>query len=155
MSKQRAELVAAVMRAVATFQEATDRVDEAAATALGVNRTDLRCLGILGRVGPMMAGELARTAGLSPGATTTAVDRLARAGLARRLSDPADRRRVVIEQTPTGRSAVEEIWGPIGAEAQRRLSRRTVEDLEVIRAFLDEGRQIQQRHAERIGRPDA
>ena len=36
------------------------------------------------------------------GATTTAIDRLERAGYANRRSDPADRRRVVIETTEEG-----------------------------------------------------
>src|SRR5215467_8012798 len=45
----REQLIAAVMRAVAAFQNAADQVDESAAGRLGLNRTDLRCLGILTR----------------------------------------------------------------------------------------------------------
>jgi DNA-binding MarR family transcriptional regulator len=146
----RAELIAAVMQAVAAFQDATDLVDEAAATALGLNRTDLRCLGILGRGGPMTAGQLAKAAGLSPGAATTAVDRLARAGYARRIRDIGDRRRVTVEPTPAARRAVERIWGPIGQESYERLAKRTAAELDAIHTFLEEGTSMQGRHAERI-----
>jgi DNA-binding MarR family transcriptional regulator len=152
MSKRinRSELVHEVMRAVAAFQDATDQVDEAAATRLGLNRTDLRCLGLLTRTGAMAAGRLADAAGLSPGATTTAVDRLIRAGYARRNRDTGDRRRVTVEPTPAAQTAAEEIWGPIGAEAQQRLSRRSIGELTLIRDFLAEGHEMQTRHAERV-----
>src|SRR5262245_46732482 len=102
MSNQisREDLIASVMQAVAAFQDATDGVDEAASRQLGLNRTDLRCLGILTRVGPITAGQLAAAAGLSPGATTTAVDRLARVGYAERVHDEHDRRRIRVQATP-------------------------------------------------------
>jgi DNA-binding MarR family transcriptional regulator len=144
------ELAYGVMQAVAAFQDATDQVDEAAAARLGLNRTDLRCLGILARTGAMTAGQLAHAAGLSPGATTTAVDRLIRAGYAQRIRDVGDRRRVTIEPTSAAQTASDMIWGPIGAEAHQRLSRRSIEELTLIRDFLIEGCDMQTRHAERI-----
>jgi DNA-binding MarR family transcriptional regulator len=106
--------------------------------------------GQLGRAGAMTAGRLAATAGLSPGATTTVVDRLVRAGYAERVRDVGDRRRVTIEPTSAAGAAIEQIWAPIGAEAQRRLSDRTIEELTTIRDFLVEGCQMQTRHAQRI-----
>jgi DNA-binding MarR family transcriptional regulator len=138
------------MRAVAAFQDATDLVDEAAGVRLGLNRSDLRCLGILGRVGAMTAGDLARAAGLTPGAITGVVDRLVKAGYAHRTRDVGDRRRVTIDTTPAARRVTEEIWGPIGSEAQRRLARRTVEELTLIRDFLTDGAAMQARHARRV-----
>jgi len=144
------ELVRAVMRAVAAFQDSTDRVDEAAAQRLGLNRTDLRCLGVLCRAGAMTAGQLAAAAGLSPGATTTAVDRLARADYARRVRDDHDRRRVTVQATSAAHARSAEIWGPIGQESHQRLARRTDAQLRSIRDFLEEGRQLQLEQAERI-----
>jgi DNA-binding MarR family transcriptional regulator len=151
MSKRadRNALIDTVMQAVVEFQEATDLVDEAAAARLGINRTDLRCLGALA-AGGVTAGQLANTVGLSPGAATTAVDRLVRAGYARRIRDAGDRRQVIIEPTRAARATVDRIWGPIGAEARRRLSRRANDELTLIRDFLAEGSQLQTRHAQRI-----
>jgi DNA-binding MarR family transcriptional regulator len=146
----RRELVPAVMRAVAAFQESTDLVDEAAAHRFGLNRTDLRLLGVLVRTPRITIGELATGSGLSAGAATTAVDRLARAGYARRVPDEKDRRRVIVEPTSTAQALSEEIWGPIGRESHRRLSRRSEAELLAILDFLDEGRQLQAKHATRI-----
>lgn len=147
---RREELIVAVMQAVAAFQDSTDLVDEAAAQRLGLNRTDLRCLGALTRVGPMTAGQLAVTAGLSPGAATTAVDRLSRAGYAQRIRDKDDRRRVRVRATRAARTRSDEIWGPIGHEAYQQLSSRSETELTVILGFLEEGRLFQAEHAARI-----
>jgi len=146
----REQLIAAVMRAVAAFQDATDQVDGSAAGRLGLNRTDLRCLGILTRAGRMTAGQLAAAAGLSAGAATTAVDRLARAGYAERVRDEQDRRRVTVQATGAAHARSAEIWGPIAAESHRWLSRRDDAELRLIRGFLEDGARLQAAHAARI-----
>lgn len=150
MAKSHDELVSDVMAAVAAFQDGTDAVDEAAAARLGINRTDLRCLGILSRRGPLPAGQLATEAGLSTGATTTVIDRLARAGYVQRTRSEHDRRRVTVELTSEATGLLDEIWGPVGREAPKFLFRRDKVQLEVIYDFLSEGRQFQLAHAERI-----
>jgi DNA-binding MarR family transcriptional regulator len=151
MSKQmREELVLQVMRAVAAFQDGTDLVDEAAADRFGLNRTDLRLLGVLTRADRITIGALAASSGISAGAATTAVDRLTRAGYARRVRDETDRRRVMVEATPTARTLSNEIWGPIGRESHERLSGRSNAELRVILDFLEEGRLMQAEHATRI-----
>src|SRR5262245_29773235 len=68
-----------------------------AAERLGVNRTDLHCLNAIENAGGLTAGELGAAAGLTSGAVTGVVDRLEAAGFARRVPDPADRRRVKVE----------------------------------------------------------
>jgi DNA-binding MarR family transcriptional regulator len=50
--------------------------------------------------GPTTAGRLADYAGLTTGAMTAVIDRLERAGFARRLRDDEDRRRVRVEALP-------------------------------------------------------
>ena len=144
------QLAGEVAREIAEFQSATVRVDEAVAGRLGVNRTDLRCLGLLALRGPLTAGQLAQASGLSPGATTTALDRLGRAGYARRVRDPADRRSVLVELTPEAQHHLDEIYGPIGQEGQARLARYSAAELAFLRAFLQEGREFQERHAARV-----
>ena len=146
----REEVIAAVMQAVAAFQDSTDLVDEAAARRLGLNRTDLRCLGILIRTGSMTAWKLAAAAQLSPGATTTAVDRLTRAGYARRVRDASDRRSVIVELTPLAHRRIDELYGPIGREGLARLERYSENELVLLGGFLEEGRQLQLDHVTRI-----
>lgn len=92
----------ALVFAVLDLAADVNTVGQAAAAHIGVNQTDLICLNALFRDGPMSAGQLAAAIGLTSGATTTAIDRLERAGYVRRLGDPADRRRVLVEASEEG-----------------------------------------------------
>lgn len=69
----------------------------------------------------LTAGELAVEVGLTSGAVTGVVDRLERAGFARRVPDPADRRRVKVEVTP---GVVTGLTACICPEITQRCSRR-------------------------------
>lgn len=69
----------------------------AIADRLGLGLTDLVCGEILSRTGAITAGELAELSGLTTGAITGVVDRLEKTGFVRRVSDPNDRRRVMLE----------------------------------------------------------
>ena len=125
--------------------------DNLAAERLGVNRTDLHCLTIIENSGGLTAGELADEAGLTTGAVTGVIDRLERAGYARRVSDPADRRRVKLEVTPKFYSRANKIWGPMAADWESRLSRRfTGEELELVTEFLRATNELSRRHLERL-----
>lgn len=154
MPTTREQLAIRIAEAVREFQDATEEVDHAGANLMGVNRTDLRCLGLLGRGGPMTAGQLASEIGLSGGATTTAIDRLVRQGYAERVRDDGDRRRVTIEVTQRASDLMQKVWGPLGAEAQALLLRRDEAELEVILDFLREGTSFQAEQADRIRRED-
>ena len=112
MSKySRDELIYAFIASVRAAQTANQMLDAAIADYLGVHGTAYRCLDILDQEGPMTAGRLAERARLSPGATTTIVDRLEEKGLARRTRDTTDRRRVLLEVTPELRKRGEELYG--------------------------------------------
>jgi DNA-binding MarR family transcriptional regulator len=148
MSNQnRDDLLDTVSREVAELQAATDQMDEAVALRLGINRTDLRCLGLLFARWSLSAGQLASASGLSPGAATTALDRLERAGYALRTRDAQDRRSVLVEMTPLARQRIEELYGPVGTEGRQLLERYSDEELRFLSAFLRDGRALQIRHA--------
>jgi DNA-binding MarR family transcriptional regulator len=148
------ELVGEVASAIALFQHATAVVDAAAADVLGLNPTDLRCMGRLYADGPSTAGNLADACGLSRGAMTAALDRLERAGYVRRVRGETDRRRVRVEVTPRALKLTEGIWGPIAAEGIEQLRQMSVEELEFLADFLRRGRELQERHARRIAALD-
>ncbi len=94
----RAELITALDdEAGRKFSTATILYQLAIADRMGVGLTDLVCLEILSRTGAITAGELAELSGLTTGAITGVVDRLEKAGFARRVNDPNDRRRVMLE----------------------------------------------------------
>ena len=84
------------------LSSAIDRIGQASAAVLGINQTDLICLGLLVYRGPMGAGELAHALGLTTAAVSAMASRLESGGYARREMDPNDRRRVALHASETG-----------------------------------------------------
>jgi DNA-binding MarR family transcriptional regulator len=127
--------------------------DNLAAERLGINRTDLHCLNIIESRSGLTAGELAAEAGLTSGAITGVVDRLERAGYARRVRDPADRRKISVEVTPRFYARADAIWGPLKRDWENVLtSRLTAEQLDSVIDFLRSTNDIGGRHLERVRR---
>ncbi len=137
--------------AAAAFGSARDLVDDAAAAALGLNRTDFRVLVVLStRPEGVSAGELSDAVSLSPAATTEAVQRLGSRGLAHRRTDPDDRRRARITAGERAVDMLDELFGPLAAGGEALLTRYTMAQLELILDFLERGRTLQLTHAARI-----
>jgi DNA-binding MarR family transcriptional regulator len=136
--------------AVRAYQTAVDNFDQAVADHVGINRTDARCIDLIDQAGGMTAGELAKAAGLTTGAVTAVVDRLEKAGFARRVADPGDRRRVRIEATERVWEVTEPLLGPMLAESQAILDDLTEAELERFTAFLERVIELQARHTERV-----
>lgn len=136
-------------------QRGIDAFDEALVEWFGINRTDGRCLDVLQEMGPLTAGELARATGLTTGAVTTVVDRMERAGLARRARDPHDRRKVIVMLTPEAEAALAELFVPLVREVQSALDDLTEEQIAVVVRFLEVDRQAHERHADVLRRTRA
>lgn len=143
-------MVTEATQAAAAFGAANDVVDEAAAAAFGVNRTDLRIIGLVSAAGTLTAGGLAEKAGLSPAATTTAIQRLTKAGHLTRRTDAEDRRRAVVELTPAAAELLEEIYAPIERAGRALLEEYSAEQLELVIEVLRKGERMQLAEAERI-----
>jgi DNA-binding MarR family transcriptional regulator len=144
------ELADQLIRAAREEEAANDAFDEVACQKLGVNRTDLRCLNIVQNQGRITAGRLAELSGLTTAAVTAVLDRLERAGYARRVRDGKDRRQVMVEVTPLLNERGEQIWGPLGKDAFDQMSRMSVEELKLLIDFHRTGRDLNQRHLERV-----
>jgi DNA-binding MarR family transcriptional regulator len=143
-------LIDEVNQELGGLREAADRLDEIVARQFGLNRTDLRCIGILYRHGRMAAGELADESGLSPGAITTALDRIERAGYANRLADPEDRRRVLVISTHATRELGARLFGEVELSGQELLRERGPGELTLIRDYLRGTRELYERQAGHI-----
>ncbi len=149
--KSKEKLVDEIVREFRAIGNQDDAFDSLAAERLGVSETDLRCLNIIENCGGLSAGELAAASGLTGGAVTGVLDRLERAGYARRVSDPADRRRVKVEVTSAFYRRAERIWGPVAADWHSTLSKGfTVGELERIKAFLRASNDVGYRHLDRL-----
>ena len=107
----REERIYAGIDLVRQNQVLTQMLDEKASEYLGINTTDGRAIDVIDRAGRITAGDLALELRLSTGAVTAIVDRLEKAGFARRVADPDDRRRVLVEVTPKLKRMAAEIYG--------------------------------------------
>ena len=148
--EKKQQLVDELVRMARAHEAANDAFDEVAREKLGINRTDLRCLNIIENSGAMTAGRLAELSGLTTAAVTSVLDRLERAGYARRVRDQPDRRQVMVEVTPLLAERATPIWGPLGEEARSTLSRMSAEELQALIDFYRLGIELNERHIERV-----
>ncbi|MFE0517055.1 MarR family transcriptional regulator [Streptomyces sp. NPDC058964] len=86
------------------------------ARRLGLNVTDLTCLGFLIEAAAagesLVAGDLAERARLTTGAVTGVLNRLEKAGYIRRRPSPDDRRKVHVVMEETAQERILEVYGP-------------------------------------------
>jgi DNA-binding MarR family transcriptional regulator len=101
-----AALYAQVDWALRELSTSTVLAANAIAQKVGLGPNDLKCAELLVRHGPLTAGQLAEATGLTTGAITGIVDRLEKAGWARRTADPHDRRKVIIQPGPQDTQAL-------------------------------------------------
>src|SRR5688572_28333392 len=88
LSEERTALLQELIAVNRAYQTAVEKMDESFFKLVGVNRTDGRCLDVIDQRPGITAGELAVAVGLSPGAVTTALDRLEARGFVNRERDP-------------------------------------------------------------------
>jgi DNA-binding MarR family transcriptional regulator len=142
---KKSELIAELFSAVRANQLATDKMDDTAARGMGVNRTDARALDIVERLGPVTAGKLSIDAGLTSGAVTAVIDRLVEKGYVRRVADPTDRRRVLIEKTEKLDKVSKRFYGPLAERSLPWLDKFSNAELEIIVRFLKLGTDMVER----------
>lgn len=126
--------------------------DEGLAEKLKLSRTDMRCLDLIGRLGPMTAGRLAEESGLTTGAVTFILDRLEAAGMVTRRRDTEDRRRVWVEIVPEAQRRLQGLQQPLAEEMRQVAHRFKADELAIVRDFMCEAKEVFQRQA---GRPTA
>ena len=81
---------------------------------------------------------------------TTALDRIETAGYARRVWNQRDRRAVRVEVTDWATKEVAVLYGPLAKDGFELLQRYTIQELAAVLRYLEEGRQLQRAHAQRI-----
>lgn len=123
---------------------------QAVADTLGLNITDHKCMDILVRFGPMTAGKLAEITGLTTGAITGVIDRLEKAGYAKRKPDPQDRRAIIIELVHNKEleEKFETIFRPLTKKMEKLVTQYTDEQLIFITEFITQA--VQASHEETL-----
>lgn len=152
MTSKKRQLFEQLVYEIRRSQAATDRFDQAVAEAIGLNRTDMRCLDVIQREGPVPAGRLAEETGLTTGAITTVLDRLERAGFARRTRDRTDRRRVLVELDPQAQAGAGagDYYGAHMALGERLFRRYSEQQLGLLLEFTREGRELNESEAAKL-----
>ena len=112
------------------------------AEQMGLSGTDHKCLElVLNAKGPLTAGQLAQLSGLSTGAVTGVIDRLERRGFARRVRDPHDRRKVLVEIAEFEESEYQHLFQGMLELTEEVLGKFTAEEWDVLeryhRAIID------------------
>ena len=109
----------------------------AVGSQLGLNATDVNCLRLLADEA-MSAGELSERIGLTGAATTALIDRLEKAGFARRERSKEDRRRVTIHADAEKLHEVDALYGSQGDRMAKLLTKYSAEEFAIILDFLEQ-----------------
>jgi len=136
-------LIEALGEVVVRWQDATQRHDEAAGEIFGLNPAERLCLSFLWD-GPKAASAIARHTRLTPAAVTALIDRLEKRGFVRRLADPNDRRKVLVEAGEEARRVTEEAYLPLGEAGAALLAKYSEAELRIVNAVLTESLALQE-----------
>src|SRR5262249_27319397 len=93
----REELIEAVLAASRESSTLAVFFHASMAERVGLGATEEKTLSLLGQRGPLTAGEIASHTGLTTPSVTALLDRLESKQMVRRIRDPQDRRRVIVE----------------------------------------------------------
>lgn len=144
------KLEAELIEEIRGNQSAVHQMDEAAHRAMGINSTDGRCLDIIDRRGLISAGQLASEAGLTTGAVTAVLDRLEAKELVRRVPDPSDRRRILVEVTDKQREAAGRLYFPMKEMADPWYADLSEDDIRLLILFNRVSREVNEKRAAQI-----
>lgn len=126
------EFLLALRRAGSVMQ----LLGQMSAERIGINATDLNCLNIVALTGHLTAGELAGQTGLTTASITAVLDRLEEGGYVRRVRDPRDRRRVMVELSAgPGLSKVGRTFGPVVNAWRAAAAGYSDDELRLLLAF--------------------
>ena len=145
------ELLERMYRAVRGISQQGEVLREVIAEHLGLNKTDLQGVDFLrAHGGACTAGELAQATGLTSGSATALIDRLEKAGYAKRESDPNDRRRQVVRLQDKQIALCEKVYAPIQKDLFRLWAGYSTGQLETVEDFISRSLKIHAQSLERL-----
>ncbi len=147
---ERRQSVESVVRALRRVNFQGSIFGQSVAIRLGLSESDIDALELLIDTGAATAGKLAELMGLTTGTVTRVVDRLEQAGYVRRVSDPADRRRVIVEIVPEKVTSLEAMMASLESAAETEAGRYTPDQLATINDFLTRMAELTQTETARL-----
>lgn len=119
------------------FSDATVFMHEAIANKAGLSSADHKYLGLIIQNGEMTAGELSKLSGLTTGAVTGLVDRLAKRKLVKRKFDKSDRRRImIIPNHENAQKLLGNVFSPLQDRVIDHFSHLSDEEMQIIEKYL-------------------
>jgi DNA-binding MarR family transcriptional regulator len=152
------ETIDGVLRSLRRVNIQGSLFGQTVALRFGLSESDIETLEALIESGASTAGRLAELTGLTSGAVTRVIDRLEQSGYVRRIPDPTDRRRVIVEVVPDKVSAIRSTLDRISTASAAEIGAYTEAQLALINDFLTRMEQITRAEAtslrERPGEPE-
>lgn len=150
--KNREELLLQLETAIRKMGSQGILLSQAIAGLTGLNSSDMECLEIILQRNGVTAGELAKSTGLTTGAITGVVDRLEKAGYARRSADSADRRKVIVRAYPEKVQEIEALYAPIRQAMRELWAEYSDEELTLILDFAERSYAVSMAEVEKLRR---
>ena len=101
-------------------------------------------------MGATTAGKLSEVTGLTSGAVTRVIDRLEQAGYVRRVPDPTDRRRVIVEVIPEKVANIRVTLDRVESKGAEEMSEYSDAQLALINDFLEKMERVNREEAESL-----
>jgi DNA-binding MarR family transcriptional regulator len=152
---RRAALLESVLAATRQLTNQGILFSQSVAERFGLAVTDTTALEQLSVLGTATAGRIAELTGLTTGAATRMIDRLEQSGFVRRTTDPADRRRVIVEPIAERVREVEAQYAAIRAATRTAIERYADDELGLINDFLTRSLEVERVETARVGEAPA
>jgi DNA-binding MarR family transcriptional regulator len=136
LSTMNRESIDSVLRSLRRVNLQGSLFGHTVAVRFGLSESDIEALEVLLDTGAATAGMLSDLTGLTTGAVTRVIDRLEQSGYVRRVPDPTDRRRVIVELVPERMAGVEATMALVGDKSASEIGRYSEAELAVIDDFL-------------------
>lgn len=140
--KSRKQLEMTVALSVREYSIGSVLFRHAVGDRLGINVTDMECLGILFFKGIATPSELSHYTGLSSGATTAMLDRLEKSGLIKRQPNPQDRRGTYIVIVKKAAKRVEPLFVSARHAQNNLMAGYSEQELALLADFFQRSNQI-------------
>ncbi len=150
---EREEVIQAINEKFAEMSTEMVMFHQSVADELGLHITDHKCMHFIHRHGAMPAGRLAELTGLTTGAVTGIIDRLEKAGYVRRVNDPKDRRRTIVEPVRNKKleRQVETVFMPLHERMHRLLSSYSDSELAFLLEALTRSIELTRESSRKVG----